>query len=176
MTISGISNSSSSLQTWQASIQQRQQDFSQLAQALQGGNLAAAQSAFSALQNPNGQAQSSNATNGTNSNGSGNTISNDFAALAQALQSGNISSAQSAFAQLQTAMKAQQSGGHHHHHHHGGAAANSSSTNGDNTPTQSQFPITALSASQHRLMAHALPTGKREWPTNNGLRFGWRCQ
>jgi soluble cytochrome b562 len=140
MTISGISNSSSSLQTWQASIQQRQQDFSQLAQALQGGNLAAAQSAFSALQNTNGQAQSSNATNGSNSNSSGNTISNDFAALAQALQSGNISSAQSAFAQLQTAMNAQQSGGHHHHHHHGGAEANSSNTNGNSIANSISVP------------------------------------
>ena len=44
--ISGISHSNSSMQTWQATMQQRKQDFSQLASALQSGDLTGAQSAF----------------------------------------------------------------------------------------------------------------------------------
>jgi hypothetical protein len=138
--ISGISNSNSSVQTWQASIQQRKQDFSQLASALQSGDLAGAQSAFSALQSLTSQGQNSTVnstgTSSTASN-SGNTISNDFATLGQALQSGNIASAQSAFAQLQTDMQTQQSSGHHHHHHHGGAGANSSS---ESTASSTSLP------------------------------------
>jgi hypothetical protein len=142
--ISGISSSNSSMQTWQAMIQQRKQDFSQLASAIQSGNLTAAQSAFSTLQGLSSQGQSSTVSpsgNSSSASSSGNTISNDFAALGQALQSGNITNAQSAFAQLQTDMQAQQSSGHHHHHHHhGGAGASGSSTNGQNTVSSTSLP------------------------------------
>jgi hypothetical protein len=44
--ISEISHSNSSMQTRQATMQQRKQDFSQLASALQSGDLTGAQSAF----------------------------------------------------------------------------------------------------------------------------------
>ena len=147
--ISGISNSNSSMQTWQASIQQRKQDFSQLASALQSGDLTGAQSAFSALQSLTSQGQNStvNSTGSSSTaSNSGNTISNDFATLGQALQSGNIASAQSAFAQLQTDMQTQQSSGHHHHHHHGGAGANSSSvstTSSTSLPDNSTISVSA---------------------------------
>jgi len=147
--ISGISNSNSSMQTWQASIQQRKQDFSQLASALQSGDLTGAQSAFSALQSLTSQGQNSTVnstgTSSTASN-SGNTISNDFATLGQALQSGNIASAQSAFAQLQTDMQTQQSSGHHHHHHHGGAGANSSSVSTTSSPSLPDNSTISISA------------------------------
>ena len=46
-------------------------------------------------------------------------LAQDFQALSQALQSGNLSGAQQAFTQLQQdAQQAEQSGGGHHRHHH----------------------------------------------------------
>jgi hypothetical protein len=132
--ISGISNTGNSMQTWQAMIQQRKQDFSQLASALQIGNLTGAQSAFSTL---NIQGQNTNTAVNSSSNSS-NTISNDFAALEQALQSGDIGNAQSAFAQLQTDMQMQHGSGHHHyHHHHGGA---NQDANGQNAASSTSLP------------------------------------
>src|ERR1035441_8163946 len=131
MSISGVSNSSSTQAAWQAMIQQQKQAFSQLSSALQNGDLAGAQQAFASLQNSSGQGQTSNtnATSSTNSS-SGNTIANDFRALSTALQSGNVKDAQSAFGKLQADMKAKK-GGHHHHHHGGGS--NTASTNSTNT-------------------------------------------
>ena len=142
--ISGISSSNASMQAWQAMMQQRKQDFSQLATALQSGNLSGAQSAFSTLQSLNGQGQSSAASPtaaSSNASASGNTISSDFAGLGQALQSGSIANAQSAYAQLQTDMQAQQTSGHHHHHHHhyGGAGSSGSNANGQNTAGSTTF-------------------------------------
>jgi len=128
------------MQTWQAMIQQRKQDFGQLASALQIGNLTGAQSAFSTLQNLNIQGQNTNTAVNSSSNSS-DTISNDFAALGQALQSGDIGNAQSAFAQLQTDMQMQHSSGHHHYHHHnGGAGVNNQDANGQNTASSTSLP------------------------------------
>ncbi len=120
--------------------QQVQQDYAQLADALQTGNLTNAQSAFAALQQAlqtQTGATTASTTTATGANSS-DPILNDFNTLGQALQSGNLSQAQSAFAQLQSDVQtAQQSAasqarglaqalktavqGHHHHHgHHGG--------------------------------------------------------
>lgn len=101
------------LQTTQSSQQsifaQRRQDFQNLAQALSSGDLAGAQSAFSALQQT---FQSSN----QNSSGqqTGSSIVNAFQALGQALSSNNLAAAQTAFATLQQDL--QQAQGHRHHH------------------------------------------------------------
>ena len=123
MPISNISPGAGSLQTWQNVFQQRRQDFSQLAQALQSGDLTGAQKAFADLQSLQ-QSQS-----GTNSNSAGSPIQSDFVALGQALSSGDLSQAQSDFTQLQNDIKSafqNQAGsrgasgahrGHHHHHH-----------------------------------------------------------
>jgi hypothetical protein len=60
---------------------------------------------------------------------SSNPLSTDLQNLAQALQSNNLSAAQSAFAQLQkdASQGSQQLQGHHHHHHHGGGSASGAS-------------------------------------------------
>jgi hypothetical protein len=142
MSISPISLSYSILQS--SSTSSRRQDFTQLANALQSGNLQGAQQAFGSLEQlQGGQASSSSggsfgsASSGLVINGIGTTgagsstspIANDFAALDQALSSDELSQAQSAFAQLQADIQsAQQSGssggqtqvqGHHRHHHYG---------------------------------------------------------
>ncbi len=108
--------------------QQAQQDYTQLANALQAGSLTGAQSAFAALQ------QLVQPQGGSNSGTSTDPITNDFNALGQALSSGNLTHAQSAFAQLESVVQvASQNGtqaqngtqvhGHHHHHHHGGGGS-----------------------------------------------------
>lgn len=130
--------------------EQVQQDYAQLAGALQSGNLTTAQTAFTALQQAL-QTQT-NTSASTNSTTSQDPILNDFNALGQALSSGNLSQAQSAFAQLQSDVQtAQQSTasqaqsltqalktaveGHHHHHHHGGGGEATAATTGSTTPT-----------------------------------------
>jgi hypothetical protein len=125
MTIAAVSGNGST-QAWQATMQQRKQDFSQLGSALQSGDLDTAQKAFADLQSLSGSQTQNGTTQASNAN-SGSTVANDFAALGQALKSGNLSDAQSAFAKIQTDMKAQKGG---HHHHRAAAAPAAASTTG----------------------------------------------
>ncbi len=87
-------------------------DFQNLGQALQSGNLTAAQSAFAALQKDY-QSQNSQSTS---TSGANSPVSSDLTTLANALNTGNLTTAQAAFSQLQ---KDQQAGTGGHHHHHG---------------------------------------------------------
>ena len=103
-------------QNVQSTVQQFQQDFAQLGQDLQAGNLSAAQTDFATLQQIEGQGGSS-APAAQN----GNPILQIFNQLSQDLQSGNLSGAQQDFANLQQDLQnAQSSQPVRHHHHHGG--------------------------------------------------------
>lgn len=129
MSVSGIFSSSFSdysAQSVQNTRQQVQQEFQQLGQDLQSGNLSAAQSDFATLQ----QLVPQNNSSSTQSN---NPIAQAFQQLAQDLQSGNLSGAQQDFAtieqdfQNQAAQAASQSSSRvaeGHHHHHGGGGEN----------------------------------------------------
>jgi DNA-binding FadR family transcriptional regulator len=125
--------------------QQARQDYNQLAGALQSGSLSGAQSAFAALQQLVQNQDGSNTTSSTNSASGSDAIANDFSALGQALSSGNLTQAQGAFSQLQSAVQAaEQPGalqaqnstaasgtqvqGHPRHHHHGGGGYGSQSS------------------------------------------------
>ena len=78
------------------------QDYGQLASALQSGNLTDAQSAFAALEQAL-QTQSGTASTASNTTSTTNDpIANDLNALGQALSSGSLTQAQSAFSQLQS--------------------------------------------------------------------------
>ena len=88
----------------QAFFHQRGQDIRQLGQALNSGDLAGAQQAYSALL---ALAQQNGASNAANANATANAtagpfrnpkIASDFAALGQALQAGDLAAAQQAFA------------------------------------------------------------------------------
>src|ERR1700692_1692931 len=84
-------------QQQQNPLQQMRKDFSQLASALQSGNLSAAQSDYSKIQQlmqQNGSALSTGST-------SANSVQKDFSALGQALKSGDIGQARTAFSQMQ---------------------------------------------------------------------------
>jgi len=147
MSVSSISTPTTSPQQWQNVFQQQRQDFNQLAQALQSGDLEGAQKAFANL-------QSLQPSNGPNSNSSANPIQNDFAALGQALSSGNLSQAQSDFSQLQSDLKSgfqnlpgtQAAGGahrgHHHHHHSVSSSQDSTSSTTDTTNNSSSSATT----------------------------------
>src|SRR5664280_1317416 len=85
-----------------SSIHQARQDFDQLYQALQSGNLSAAQQAYSSFQ----QIQAGLATpsttpaTGATANTATNPVAADWLALGQTLQSGSFSSAQDALSKL----------------------------------------------------------------------------
>lgn len=114
MSISSISSSFNfNPSLVQSQAQQIQQEFQQLGQDLQSGNLSAAQSDFTALtgsQNSTFLAPPSNSPIGQALN-----------QLSQDLQSGNLSAAQQAYTSLQQDFqsRATQGGGHHHHHRAG---------------------------------------------------------
>jgi outer membrane protein assembly factor BamD (BamD/ComL family) len=120
MSVSGISSQSSipyNTQQTQNQRTQMQQEFQQLGQDLQSGNLSAAQSDFSALQ----QITQTSSTNASQSN---NTISQEFNQLAQDLKSGNLSAAQGDYTKLQQNLQSRTEAHHSHHHHGGSGSAN----------------------------------------------------
>ena len=123
MSISGISSNTSFLPQWNAGSSQQQwqrvlqvrEDVTQLALALESGDLADAQKAYADLR---GLQQASAA--------SGITIPTDFATLGETLASNSLSQALNGFAQLQNDLESalqNQFGagvahGHHGHHNH----------------------------------------------------------
>ena len=125
MSISSISTNPDNYQIGgvQTIFQQIQTAFQQLGQALQSGNLSNAQAAFSSVQQllPNSSAVSQAQSGQQNS--SQNNFITDLNALGQALQSGDLTKAQDAFAKLQ--QDTQSVHKRHHHHHQSGAAQNS---------------------------------------------------
>jgi outer membrane protein assembly factor BamD (BamD/ComL family) len=111
MSIAGILSSTlfnSNSQAISSSQQQFRQEFQQLGQALQSGNLSAAQADFATLQ------QNSPSASSTAAAGSGS-AAQAFSQLGKDLQSGNLSAAQQDFSNIQQNTQA-----HGHHHHHGG--------------------------------------------------------
>jgi outer membrane protein assembly factor BamD (BamD/ComL family) len=127
MSVSGIASSSlfaafSSTQQQNRS-QQIQQDFQQLGQDLQAGNLTQAQTVFSSLTQLLPAQFQTNATTSTTQSGSqtSNPISQALSQLGSDLQSGNLSAAQSDFSTLQNDLEsAKSTEGPHHHRTHGG--------------------------------------------------------
>ena len=102
----------------QGNSQKVGQEFQELGQDLQAGNLSAAQSDFATLeqyapQSTSGSSASSSAENS-------NPIAQEFQQLSQDLQSGNLSGAQSDFATLRQDFQNGSGHGMHHHHHGGG--------------------------------------------------------
>jgi outer membrane protein assembly factor BamD (BamD/ComL family) len=155
MSVTGISSSGFSDYGAQ-SVQKNQvaQEFQQLGQDLQSGNLSAAQSDFATLQQLVSQAGS--ASSSSSSGQSGNPIAQAFSQLATDLKSGNLTAAQQDFAQIQKdfqnlAEQNQVSGDNGselpQHHHRGGSNSISqlfeqlgqSLQSGDLTSAQSTF-------------------------------------
>jgi hypothetical protein len=128
------------------------QDFDTLAQALSSNNLAQSQQAFAAFQQdlksiPQSQGvQQSQAATQTSPVGQSNPR-DALAALNQALNSGNLTDAQSAFSNLLQDLQSQTGAAHQHgHHHHGGGtqpAAAASATTTSAAPAATTVNTTA---------------------------------
>jgi hypothetical protein len=112
MSVSAVSGSGLfdySSQTVQNKTEQFQQEFQQLGQNLQSGNLSAAQADFATLQqlapqaNPASTAQSSNP------------ITQEFDQLSQDLKAGNLSAAKQHYTTIQQDFQNQAAPVHHHH-------------------------------------------------------------
>jgi hypothetical protein len=117
MSVSAISGSGLfdySSQTVQNKTQQFQQEFQQLGQDLQSGNLSAAQADFATLQ------QLAPQTNPASTAQSSNPIAQEFDQLSQDLKAGNLSAAKQDYATIQQDLQNQAAPVHHHHHHRGG--------------------------------------------------------
>ncbi len=131
MSVSGISSSSFSDYGAQ-SVQkdQAEQEFRQLGQDLESGNLSAAQSDFSTLQQLTSQSATASSASTSTSSQSNNPIAQAFNQLATDLKSGNLSAAQQDFAQIQQDFQNEaastDNGAELPHHHHRGGGGESS--------------------------------------------------
>jgi outer membrane protein assembly factor BamD (BamD/ComL family) len=128
MSVTGISSSSFyGGQSIQDQMQQFQQEFNQLGQDLQSGDLTAAQSDFATVQSSSSQNSSP--------------IAQAFSQLSQDLQSGNLTAAQQDYTTIQSDFQSRSSQiqssqsqstpsqfiqEHHHHHHSDGNDSSSS--------------------------------------------------
>jgi len=120
--------------------QQRQQEFQALANDLKSGDLSGAQKDFSSLQQllPNftpataGLIQSSDATSSSSTGSDASPITTDLNVLGQALQSGDLSGAQSDFQKLTQDLQSIGAGHHHHHHHKAAAGTGDAKSTGTN--------------------------------------------
>jgi hypothetical protein len=90
-------------------------EFQQLGQDLASGNLSAAQSDFSTLQQAFGQTSGSSSS--TSASSTSNPIAQAFQQLSSDLKSGNLAGAQKDYSTIQQDMQSQ-FGGHHLHNHH----------------------------------------------------------
>ena len=134
-----ISNVSSAPPQWQSIAQsgsnRRAKDFQALRSSLQSGDLAGAQAAFANLQKDAPNTSQVTGASGSSSNqpNQSSQIDKDFQTLQAALQSGDLTGAQSAFAALKQDLQSSGStqGAHRHHHHHHEPAG---SDGGSSTP------------------------------------------
>ena len=120
MSVAGISSSNLfdfSTQSVPNRKQQFQHEFQQLGQALQSGNLSAAQTDFTTLQQTGPQISS------TSSNQNTSPIAQDFKQLSQDIRSGDILAAQQDYAKIQQDFQSPSTGKQAHHHHQGGGGS-----------------------------------------------------
>jgi hypothetical protein len=116
MSVAGISSSglfNYAAQGVNNNVQQIRQEFQQLGQDLQSGNLSAAQTDFATLQQSGFSAQSNSP------------IAQDFKQLSQDLQSGSVPAAQQDFAKIRQDLQNRSVRGHGHHHGGGGGGGSS---------------------------------------------------
>ncbi|MFZ0733146.1 MAG: hypothetical protein WAM79_12535 [Candidatus Sulfotelmatobacter sp.] len=126
MSVSSIFANSSLFQQYETqstqnknNIQQFKQEFQQLGQDLQSGNLSAAQSDLATLE------QTGPNSNSTTSGPASSPLAQAFQQLSQDLQSGNLSAAKQDYSTMQQDI--QNHAAQTHHHHHGGGGGGESS-------------------------------------------------
>jgi hypothetical protein len=129
MSVSGVSTSSF-FDHSSAGIQQQKQslhqEFMQLGQDLQSGNLTAAQSDFAALEQNNPLMSAASSSSSAASAPNTTSIGQAFNRLQQDLQTGSLSAAKQDYAALQQALQSgRPSSTHHHQNQSSGSAVNS---------------------------------------------------
>ena len=125
MSVAGILSSAAfslGAQMFQSRTQKSKQEFQQLGQDLQAGNLSAAQADFAALQKMQPQSPTNSSSQSTSP------VAQNFNQLAADLKAGNTTAAQQDFTKLQQDFQSQSTQSYHHHHHHGGGESSSSSS------------------------------------------------
>jgi outer membrane protein assembly factor BamD (BamD/ComL family) len=116
MSITGILSSNLfNTQSAQTAAQKLKQEFQQLGQDLQAGNLSAAQSDFAALQQ---NAPQTSAAASSTSAQTGNPLTQAFQQLAQDLKAGKLTAAQQDYSTIQQDFKTQATQGQPEHHRH----------------------------------------------------------
>jgi outer membrane protein assembly factor BamD (BamD/ComL family) len=177
---SGAANGFQGTQGVAPRFEQIKEQFRQLGQDLQSGNVAQAQSDYATLSKEfpgANQAGTTAATTGTTPTATGATtttgttsLAQQFAQLGQDLQSGNLQAAQQDYTNIQqTAQQngTQQVGGHHHrgHHHHGGATQSASFNSSSSSSTQSNPIAAAFSTLSQDLQAGNLSGAQSAFAT-----------
>src|SRR5215813_2452102 len=120
MAVSGVSaNCNASAANMQSRFKQRQQDFQNLSDALQAGNLQGAQQAFAALQQDCSSSPNVTSVTGTSQTGQSSPLRQDIQTLQSALQANDLAGAQKALTSFQHDLQ-QAHQAHHYRHHHGG--------------------------------------------------------
>jgi epidermal growth factor receptor substrate 15 len=145
----------------QTPLQKTKQEFQQLGQDLKSGNLSAAQSDITALQqNVAQQSASASTTAPISASQTGSAISQDFAKLSTDLKSGNLTAAQADYTSLVQVFQSQgaqsQISGHHHHHHAGGSDPNDASSSSSSTTSSGTSSTTASPAQLFTDLGQAL--------------------
>lgn len=139
-----LPNTNTSQATGAPNFQQIQSDFQSLSTALQSGNLANAQQAYSALKSAAPELFQ------TSSPSSSDPLTSALTSIGSALQSGDITGAQTAMASLQQAAK-----GHHHHHHGTGSTTDSAASTTAQTEAEGSQATTSSSGSSSSFSALA---------------------
>jgi hypothetical protein len=146
MSIAGIASNFllNSLSPKQDTIQQFRQEFQQLGQDLQAGNLTGAQSDYAQLQKL--EEQKTQAASPTSTSSS--SVSQVLSQLGKDLQSGNLSASQDDFTDIIKALQNQSSSQVHHHHHHGGGSSQTGAVQTDLNQLGQALQAGNLSAAQ----------------------------
>ena len=145
MSISGISSSNFFQPHNSGTPSTLRRQFQQLGQDLQSGNLTQAQSDFATLEQnlPGAHSPTATATGASTlavSSTNTNPITQAISQLSQDLQSGNLSAAQSDFANLQKDVQQTATQGHpHHHHHHSAGESQNSNSDAAGTAIKQSF-------------------------------------
>ncbi len=159
-------------------------DIQSLGNALQSGDLSSAQQVFSTIQAKMSQGLQKQTTNSiTSATTSSNPVQQDFQNLSAALQSGNVSDAQKAFATLQqdiATAKSTASGstgvGHHHHHHSGSSqsagGANSADLLSAITANSSNTSSTSNSSTSMSSLLESAISNYMKTSSNSNLQSG----
>lgn len=146
MNIGSVSSHSGSCDTQRTnSFKTIREDFKSLQSALKSGDLKAAQDAYAKLKQDLPAPKNASGSSSGGSGSGSSSFSTDLDAIGSALQSGDLSGAQKAFATFQQDAQAARGangarGAHGHHHHH------DSDGDGDDATTSSTSTTTGLTA------------------------------